>query len=90
MSYAKKVDNFSAMDKLLIMAKKAPPINECLTPAGAAKHTGRDKATIYRAIDAGKLTTYETADGKPMVWIRDADQWAKEASPGRPKASSAK
>lgn len=51
----------------------------------AANLVSKDQAAMRRAIDAGKLPVHRTADGLRLVLPADAERWATNAQPGRPK-----
>lgn len=63
---------------------KAPPVRECRSVTGAARRLGRAHEVLSRAIRAGTLRAWPDADGRHLVWDRDADAWAAQAGPGRP------
>jgi excisionase family DNA binding protein len=67
-----------------VMAKVDPRISELYTLAGAAEALGRNPSVITRAVNAGRLKTYPTIDGKTRLIRRsDLEAWKKEL-PGRP------
>jgi hypothetical protein len=65
--------------------KKTPPLNRLWRVAMAAAEVGVSRQTLHSAIQLGYLPSYSTADGLPLVDLREVKRW--HAQTYRPHAS---
>lgn len=68
------------MVKLGRMAKKKspPPLSKLWRVAKAADAVGVSRQTLHSAIGLGYVASYSTADGLPLVDLREVKRWHAE------------